>query len=93
VAKKKKETKERDARSLVQGTDFHDTVGINLECDFDLRNTTRSGWDTGELEASKEVVILGHRTFTFVYLDHNCKMSERQSAYTEKRRRKNVPVG
>jgi len=36
-----------------------DTVGIDFEREFNLRDTTRSRWNTGELEFAEEVVILG----------------------------------
>ena len=46
-------------RSLVGSGDLHDTVGIDLESDFDLRNTTRRRRDTSELEFAEQVIVLG----------------------------------
>ncbi len=46
-----------------------DTVGVNLEGDFDLGDATWCRWDSGEVEFSKKMVILGHRALTLVDLD------------------------
>ena len=59
------------SRSLISGRDLHDTIGVDLERDLDLRDTARSWWDTGELELAEEVVVLGERTFTFEDLDQD----------------------
>ena len=60
-----------DSRSLVRGLDVQDTVGVNLEDDLDLRNTTRSGGNASELELAEKVVILRERTFTLEDLDED----------------------
>ena len=57
--------------ALVTSADLEDTVGIKLERDLDLRNTTGSGRDTGKLELAELVVILGHGTFTLEDLDQD----------------------
>lgn len=62
------------SRSLIGGRDLHDTVGVNLEGDFDLRNATRSGGDTGELEFAEEIVVLGEGTFTLEDLDQDGRL-------------------
>ena len=54
---------------LVRGRYVQDAVGVDIEGDLDLRNTTRGRGDTGELELSKEVVVLGPSTLTLVDLD------------------------
>ncbi len=41
------------SRSVVGGRDLQDTVGIDLKCDFDLRNTTRSRRNTDEFEPAE----------------------------------------
>jgi hypothetical protein len=51
-------TKTDNSRSLVGGRYLHDTVGVDLESDFNLRNTSGCWWDPGQLELSEEVVIL-----------------------------------
>ena len=47
----------RLAGSLVLRGDVEDTVGVDVEGDHDLRNTTRRGRDAGELELAEEVVV------------------------------------
>ena len=53
---------------LVQGRDVQDTVGIDIEGDLYLRNTTRGRGDTGELKLS-EVDILGLSTLRDLGID------------------------
>ncbi len=55
--------------SLFSGRNPHDSIGVNLEGNLNLRNTTRSGRDAGEFEFAENV--LGRRTFTFVDLDED----------------------
>ena len=59
------------ASALVSSGDLHDTVGIDLECDLDLGNTTWSGGDASELELAEEVVVLGQGTFTLEDLNQD----------------------
>lgn len=59
------------ASSLVVGGNLEDTVGIELEGDLNLRDTTGGGGDVGELELAEEVVVLGHRTLTLEDLDQD----------------------
>ena len=47
-----------DLRSLVGSRYFHNTVRVDLESDFNLRNTTGCWWDAGQLEFSEEIVVL-----------------------------------
>jgi NAD-specific glutamate dehydrogenase len=47
-----------DLRSLVGSRYLHDTVRVDLESDFNLRNATGCWWDAGQLEFSEEVVVL-----------------------------------
>ena len=54
----------RLAGGLVLGGDIHDTVGIDIEGDLDLRNTTRSHRDTSKVEVAKLLVILSEFTLT-----------------------------
>jgi hypothetical protein len=51
-------TKTDDSRSLVGSRYLHNTVRVDFESDFNLRNTSGCRWDTGQLELSEEVVIL-----------------------------------
>ena len=57
--------------SLVGSGDLHDTVGVDLERDLDLGNTTGSRRNVSELELAEKVVILGQRTFTLEDLDQD----------------------
>jgi len=59
----------RLARGLVLRADVHDTVGINVESDLDLRDTARCHWDTGEVEVSKLLVVFGELTLTLQHDD------------------------
>ncbi|KAE9391916.1 hypothetical protein BT96DRAFT_831343 [Gymnopus androsaceus JB14] len=45
--------------TAIAGSNFHDTVGVNLKSNLNLRNTVRSRRDTGELKLAEEVVVLG----------------------------------
>lgn len=58
-------------RSLIGSSYLHDTIGVDLESDFDLGNTTWCGRDGRELEFTQEVVVLSQRTFTLEDLDEN----------------------
>merc|ERR1712032_230385 len=57
--------------ALVLSRDVEDTVGINIESDLDLRNTTRSGGNARELELAEGVVVLGHGALTLEHLDQD----------------------
>ncbi len=59
----------RLARPLVRGGHLEDTIGVNLECDFDLWHTTGGGGNTGELKLAEQVVVLGQRAFTLEHLN------------------------
>ena len=55
--------------ALVDGGHVQDTVSIDVERDFDLRDTSWSWWDSSQLEFSQQIVVLGHRTLSLVNLD------------------------
>ena len=59
------------AGALVGGGNPHDTVGVNLEGDLNLRNTARRGRDTSELELAEEVVVLRQRALALVDLNQD----------------------
>lgn len=59
------------AGGLVGGGDVEDSVGVDIECYFDLRDTSGCGGDTGKLELAEEVVVLRSGTFTLVHLDEH----------------------
>jgi len=52
------------AGRLVLGGNVHDTVGIDIEGDLDLGNTTGGHGDSLEFEISKFLVVLGELTLT-----------------------------
>lgn len=66
--------KKCDLRALVSSGNLHDTVGVDLECNLNLRDTTRCRRNAREFEFSKKVVILGQRTFTLEDLDQNSRL-------------------
>ena len=55
--------------ALVLGRDVQDTVGINIEGNLNLGNTTGSGGDTSQIELAEQVVVLGELTLTLEDLD------------------------
>ena len=57
--------------TLLESGDVHDTVGIDIEGDLNLGNTTGSGGNASELELSEEVVVLGASTLTLEDLDQD----------------------
>ena len=56
---------------LVLGRHVEDTVGVDIEGDLDLGNTTGSGGDARELELSEQVVVAGHGTLTLEDLNEH----------------------
>jgi hypothetical protein len=60
--------------ALLDGRDVHDTVGIKIESDLNLGNTTRGRGDTSELELAHKVVVLGALTLTLVDLDKDTRL-------------------
>lgn len=57
--------------ALVDGLDVHDTVFINIKENLDLWNASGGRGDTIKLEFTERVVILGHRSLTFEYLNED----------------------
>merc|ERR1719322_1137141 len=57
------------AGALVAGGNVQDTVGINVEGDLDLRNTSGCRRNASQVEFAKEMVVLGHGPLTLVHLD------------------------
>jgi len=55
--------------SLILGSDLQDTIGIDFEGDFNLRDTSGCGRDSGHIEFSEHVVIFDHGSFSFKYGD------------------------
>jgi len=57
--------------SLVSGVHIEDTVGVDIECNLNLRSTSRGRWDSLKVELSENVVVLGHLSLSFVDLDQH----------------------
>ena len=66
------------ASALLESGDVDDTVGIDIEGNLDLRDTARSGGDTGELELAEEVVVLGALALTLIDLDKHTGLVVRE---------------
>jgi hypothetical protein len=58
-------------RALISCGDLHDAVRINLECHFDLWDTSRCGRNARKLKLAQKVVVLGERTLAFEDLNEN----------------------
>jgi len=58
-------------RGFVHGRDVEDTIGIDIESDFDLGSTSGSWGNSFEVEFTEHVVILGHSSLSFVNLDED----------------------
>jgi len=56
---------------FVGGVDVHDSVFIDIEGDFDLRDSSRGRGDSVEVEFSQKVVVLGELSFSFEDLDED----------------------
>jgi hypothetical protein len=59
------------AGALLESRDVHDSVGVKVEGDLDLRNTTGRRRDAGELKLTHEVVILSSRALALEDLDED----------------------
>ncbi|SPQ20609.1 c73ff6cb-8731-470e-9cf7-86bd75ccbeed [Thermothielavioides terrestris] len=59
------------AGALLESRDVHDTVGIEVEGDLNLRDTARSGRNARELKLAEQVVVLGALALTLVDLDEH----------------------
>ena len=62
------------ASALLKGRDVHDSVGIEIEGNLDLGDTTGRGGNAGKLELAKEVVVLGALALTLVDLDKHTRL-------------------
>ena len=59
---------------LVGSRDVQNTVSINVEGDFNLWNTMRSGRNPRELKFAEQIVILGASTLSFVNLNEYIRL-------------------
>ncbi|KAL2282007.1 hypothetical protein FJTKL_11094 [Diaporthe vaccinii] len=60
--------------ALLECRDVDDSVGIYIEGDLDLGDTTRRRGDAGKLELAEQVVVLGALTLTLVDLDKHTRL-------------------
>lgn len=61
--------------TLVPRGNMNNSIGVNVECDFDLWNSPWRGRDTNESELTQEFVVICHFTLTLVYLDFHLSLS------------------
>jgi len=54
--------------------DVHDSISIDIKSDFNLWDTSWSGWNTIKVELSKFIVVLCHLSFTFEDLDVHTRL-------------------
>jgi len=59
------------ASTLLNGGDVHDSVGVKVEGDLNLGNTTGGRGNASELELAEQVVVLGASTLTLEDLDQD----------------------
>ncbi|ROW02352.1 hypothetical protein VSDG_02455 [Cytospora chrysosperma] len=59
---------------LVLGVDVDNRVGVNVEGNLDLGNTTVGRRDANQLEVAKQLVVLDELTLTLVNLDLNSSL-------------------
>merc|ERR1719189_1968942 len=57
------------ASALVAGRHVQDAVGVNVEGDLDLGNTTGSGGNASQVKLAEEMIVLGHGPLSLVHLD------------------------
>merc|ERR1712033_22802 len=57
------------ASALVTSRHVQDTVGVNVEGDLDLRNSSWSWRNSSEVELAEKMVILGHGSLSLIHLD------------------------
>merc|ERR1719259_1622402 len=54
---------------LIFSRHLQDTIGINLEGNFNLRNATRSRWNSSQVKLTENMVGLGHWPLTLKHLN------------------------
>jgi hypothetical protein len=53
---------------------MHNTIGVNVKCNLDLRDATRRWWNAYEFKVSKLLVVLGHLTLALQHIDSNLRL-------------------
>merc|ERR1719422_2267268 len=59
---------------LVGGRHVQNSISVDIKGDFNLRHTTRSWRDAGQLELAEHVVVLGHGALALVHLDQHSRL-------------------
>merc|ERR1712212_545504 len=62
------------SRGLVHGGNIEDTVGVNVEGDFNLGDTAGCRGNSGKLKFPKEIVVLSHGPLTLVNLNKHTRL-------------------
>merc|ERR1719327_2467467 len=60
--------------TLVLGRHVQHTIGIDIECDLDLRHTTRGRRNPPELKLAEHVIVLGTGSLALVNLDEHTRL-------------------
>lgn len=60
--------------SFVFCLNVHDSIGIDLKADFDLRHSSWCRRDSVEVELSEQVVVSGHLSLSFKDLDEDTRL-------------------
>lgn len=60
--------------SFVFCLNVHDSIGIDLEADFNLRHSSGCRRDSIEVELSEQVVVSGHLSLSFEDLDQHSRL-------------------
>ena len=62
----------RFARCLIARFDGHDAVCVDIESDFDLRDSARCGCDADEFESAERLVVASKLSFTLQNVNVDC---------------------
>ena len=60
--------------TLVRGRNVHDTIGVNIKCHLNLRDTSWGWRNACQLKLSKKVIVFGHSSFSLVHLDEYTRL-------------------
>ena len=68
------------AGCFVFGSDMQNAIGVDVECDFDLRHPAWGRRDAVETEVAQGFVAAGHGPFPLQNMDVNCRLAVRGCA-------------
>src|ERR1051325_2913416 len=74
--------------------DMNDSIGVDVECDLDLRNPSRRHRNANQIELPQKLVISSHLSFALENPDRNCRLIvlSRRKDLALLRRNRRVPV-